>query len=179
MRVWLHSWFQSKRGQPRLILPLRAPILHRMLPKDVFEAFLLRPSHYPEPLSKEIANTCNWKTTNSSWSKQLLNPLSSPFHLYGGNFLSPQLTAIALINPWNFYRSLQISLNFSVNIIDPPRGGIMCKNIKQPDVYTKFSSITLPKPYMKFMTFTMISIHLEFHSSIVTNMIPFICFVKW
>ena len=89
-------------------------------------------SHYPEWVSKEIANTFNWKTTHYLWLKQLLNPLSSPFYLYKGNFLPPQLTAITLfqhINTCNFSRSLQISLKFSVNITDPPRSWIMCKNI--------------------------------------------------
>ena len=73
------------------------------------------------------------KIIHYSWLKQLWNPLSSPFYLYGGNFLLPQLTSIAFfeqINPCNFSRSLQISLKFSVNIIDPPRSWIMCKNIQ-------------------------------------------------
>ena len=72
----------------------------------------------------------HWKTTHYSWLKQLLNPLSSPFHLHGGNFLPPQLTTMALfqhINPCNFSRSLEISVKFSVNITDPPRSWIMCK----------------------------------------------------
>ena len=70
--------------------------------------------------------------------------------------MPPQLTAIALfqhINTCNFSRSLQISLKFSVNIPDPPRSWIMCKNIKQPDVWTKFSSITLPLTLHEFRCF--------------------------
>ena len=103
-----------------------------ILSKDIFEASFLLWSHYPKRVSKEIANTFNLKTTNYSWLKQLLNPLSSPFYLYGGNFLPLQFKAIALyqhINPCNFSRSLVISLKFSVNITDPPRSWIMCKNI--------------------------------------------------
>ena len=128
MRVW--SIATKLAGQPNLILPLRGLILHRMLPKDVFEASSLLLSHYPDRVSKEIANTFNWKTNHYSWLKQLLNPLSSHFYLYEGNFLPPRLTAIALfqhINTCNFSRSLQISLKFSVNIRDPPRSWIMCK----------------------------------------------------
>ena len=67
-----------------------------MLPKDVFEASFLLLSRCPKRVSKEIANTFNWKTIHYSWLKPLLNPLSSPFHLYGGNLLPPQLTEIAL-----------------------------------------------------------------------------------
>ena len=70
--------------------------------------------------------------------------------------MPPQLTAIALfqhINTCNFSRNLQISLKFSVNIPDPPRSWIMCKNIKQPDVWTKFSSITLPLTLHEFRCF--------------------------
>ena len=129
---WKFGKIKKMRGQPNLILPLRGLILHRMLPKDVFEASFLLLSHYPELVFRKIANTFNWKTTHYSWLKQLLNPLSSPFYLYEGNFLPPQLTAMALfqhINTCNFSRSLQISLKFSVNITEPPRSWIMCKNI--------------------------------------------------
>ena len=113
-------------------------------------------TYYPKPVSKEIANTFNWKTTHYSWLKQLLNPLPSPFHLYGDHFLPPQLTAIALfqhINPCNFSRSLEISLKCSVNITDPPRSWIMCKNIQQPTVLKKFWFITLPLTLNEFRRF--------------------------
>ena len=113
----------------RTILPLRGLILHRMLYKDIFEASFLFLSHYPKRVSKEIANTFNLKTTHYLWLQPLLNPLSSPFHLHGGNFLPPELTVTALfqhINPCNFSRSLEISLKFSVKITDPLRSWIMC-----------------------------------------------------
>ena len=100
--------------------------------KDIFEASFLLLSYYPKPVSKKIANTFNWKTTHYSWLKQLLNPLPSPFHLYGGNFLPPLLMAIALfqhINHCNFSRSPEISLKFSVSITDPQRSWIMWKKI--------------------------------------------------
>ena len=131
-----------------------------MLSKDIFEASVLLWSHYPKRVSREIANTFNWKTTNYSWLKELFNPLSSPLHLYGGNYLPPQLAAIALfqhINPCSLSRSLVISLKFSVNITNPPRSWIMCKNIWQPDVWTKFSSIALPLTLHGFRRFYYIS----------------------
>ena len=127
-----HLWFKILAWHRIGVMPLRGLMLHRMLPKDVFEASFSFLSHYTELVFKKIANTFNWKTTHYSWLKQLLNPLSSPFYLYEGNFLPPRLTAIALfqhINTCNFYRSLQISLKFSVNITDPSRSWIMCKNI--------------------------------------------------
>ena len=156
-----------------------------MSSKDIFEASFLLWSHYPKRVSKEIVNTSNWKTTNYPWWKQLLNPLSSPFHSYGSNFLPPQLTAIALfqhINPCNFSRSLVISLKFSVNITDPPRSWIMCKIYSNRTSRQRFRRLRYPKPYMDFVAFTIylvISIHLELNLSIVTSMVPFVCFLKW
>ena len=85
---------------------------------------------YPKPVSKDIANTSNCKTTHYSWLKQLLNPLLWPFHLYGGNLMPTQLTAIALfqhIYPFNFSRSLEISLNFFSEFNRPTCNWIMYK----------------------------------------------------
>ena len=62
--------------------------------------------------------------------KRTFESISIPFHLYGGNVLPPQLTAIKLfqhINPCSFSRNLEISLKFSVNITYLYRSWIMCK----------------------------------------------------
>ena len=66
-----------------------------VIQRHIWIIFFLLLSHYPKPVSEEIANAFDWKTTYCSLLKQLLDPLSSPIHLYGGNFLPPQLTAIA------------------------------------------------------------------------------------
>ena len=113
-----------------------------MLSKDIFEASFYFYSIILNRYLKRLLVLPIEKQPPYSWLKQLLNPLPSRFHLYGGNFLPPQLTAIALfqhINPCNFSRSLEISLKFSVNITDPSSSWIM--------------SITLPLTLNKFRRF--------------------------
>ena len=127
-----------------------------MLPNDVFEACFLLSIHYPKRASKEIDDTFNWKTTHYSWLKELLNPHSSIFYLYGGNFLSPLLTAIAFfqhINPCDIFRSLQIALIFSLDMIHPHRSWIMFKTYSN-GTYGHFFSITLPLTLNEFWQFS-------------------------
>ena len=109
-----HS-YKASGVKPTSFLLQRGLILHKMLPKFVFEAYFLLLSYYPKQVSKEIGNIFNWKTTHYPWVKLLLNSLSSPFYFYGGTFLPPQLRAIAFYqytNPCNFSKSLQILSNF-------------------------------------------------------------------
>ena len=135
-----------------------------MLPKDIFEAYFLLWSHCPKRVSIEIGNTFNWKTTHYSSLKQLLNPLLSPFYLYGGNFLPPQLTAKAF--------GLEISLKFSVNRIE------LCAKIYSNRTSRQSLHWLLhPWPQINFAAFTKISIRLEFHDFIVTkhDMVCYFC----
>ena len=120
-----------------------------MLSKDIFEASFVLLSHYPKRVSKEIANTLNWKTTHYSWFKQLLNSHPSPFDLHGGNFLPPQLTSLAPfqhINHCNFSRSLEISLKFSVNITSTEKLNHVQKYIATGRLDKVFVEYVTPNP---------------------------------